>query len=217
MKLTHSQLAQAARLSDESARLWLVPINTAGEAAGLTTALRWALWLAICGHESAGFTKMAESFNYSPQGLRSQWKAYRTESGSLLADEHGRLSNRPADQQAIANYAYNGRMGNRLGSNDGWDFRGSGIGHITGLDMFDAAGRYVGLDFVRTPEIVRSDRHVAALSAVYPWGSKSMNGYADAGDIAGATKAWTGGDNPETTGLAERARRYNIAISVLKP
>ncbi len=213
--LTPQMLADAARLSDESVRLWVGPLNAAAALSNVDTPLRWALWLAICGHESAGFSRLSESFNYSPQGLRTQWKAYRTETGGLLADLHGRSGNKPADQEAIANFTYNGRLGNRPGSSDGWDFRGSGIGHITGRDMFGAAGDHVELDFIGDPGRVRSDRRVAALSAVYPWVSKRMNDYADAQDVAAATAAWTGGSNPDTTGLAERSRRYNLALSVI--
>lgn len=42
--------------------------------------------------------------------------------------------------KALANKVYNGRMGNRTGSNDGWDYRGRGLPQITGHDMYEKFG-----------------------------------------------------------------------------
>lgn len=47
--------------------------------------------------------------------------------------------------KALANHVYNGRMGNRPGTNDGWDHRGRGQGHITGRDMYAKLDAELGL------------------------------------------------------------------------
>lgn len=213
--ISPQQLTAALGLGDESIRLWLRPLNEAAALASVNTPQRWALWLAITSYESSNYTALAESLNYTPEALRRQWRVYRTDEGAVLAGLHGRSGRKPADQKAIACLVYNGRMGNRQGSMDGWEYRGSGIGQITGRDMFAAAGAHLEMDLVGNPDMVRSDRRTAALSAVYPWLSKGMNAHADKGDVAAATKAWTGGSDPETTGLAQRQTRYVRAEGAL--
>lgn len=54
--------------------------------------------------------------------------------------------------RALANKVYNGRMGNRPESNDGWDFRGAGLVHLTGRDNFEKASRSTGVDLVADPD-----------------------------------------------------------------
>src|SRR5699024_8866626 len=53
----------------------------------------------------------------------------------------------------LANKVYNGRMGNRTGSNDGWMYRGRGQVHITGRDNYAKASRVVGADLVSNPDL----------------------------------------------------------------
>lgn len=55
--------------------------------------------------------------------------------------------------KALANKVYNGRMGNRSGTDDGWNYRGRGQVHITGRDNYKKAGEAVGIDFLRTPDL----------------------------------------------------------------
>ena len=53
----------------------------------------------------------------------------------------------------LANKVYNGRMGNRAGSNDGWLYRGRGQVHITGRDNYKKASGKLGLDLVSNPDL----------------------------------------------------------------
>lgn len=53
--------------------------------------------------------------------------------------------------RGLANKVYNGRMGNRDGSDDGWNFRGRGLAHVTGRDNYGKAARAVGVDLVAEP------------------------------------------------------------------
>ncbi|MCR5875186.1 hypothetical protein LRS10_13895 [Phenylobacterium sp. J426] len=57
--------------------------------------------------------------------------------------------------KGLANHVYNGRMGNRPGSNDGWDFRGRGQAHITGREMYAKldAELDLGGELVRNPDL----------------------------------------------------------------
>ena len=54
--------------------------------------------------------------------------------------------------QKLANKVYNGRLGNREGTDDGWDYRGGGLDHLTGRDNYRAASSVVGVDLVAHPD-----------------------------------------------------------------
>ena len=54
--------------------------------------------------------------------------------------------------KALANKVYNGRMGNREGSDDGWVFRARGPSGTTGRDNPLRAGRALGVDLIANPE-----------------------------------------------------------------
>ena len=208
MKLTIDQLERAAAMPAESARLWLVPINRAGEACALNTPKRWAMWLAQCGHECMSFTRMVESLNYTPKGLRATWPSRYTEQ---LARQHGRANGKPADQRAIANHVYNGRMGNRVGTDDGWKFRGRGSLMLTGADNYRACGDHLGLDLIQTPEMAGDDRFTAVLTSAWFWDTRKINERADTDDLDGATRLINGGLH----GLQDRRHRYALALRAL--
>lgn len=55
--------------------------------------------------------------------------------------------------KALANKVYNGRMGNRSGTDDGWDYRGRGQVHLTGRDNYKKASAATGLDLVGSPDL----------------------------------------------------------------
>ena len=52
----------------------------------------------------------------------------------------------------LANKVYNGRMGNRTGTDDGWNYRGRGQVHITGRDNYAKASRAVVFDLISYPD-----------------------------------------------------------------
>lgn len=208
MKLTADQLARASGISEEAARLWIAPINLAGAACNLTTAARWAMWIAQCGHESAGFTRLVENLNYSPEGLLATWpKRYTPE----LAKEHGRTATKPANTKAIALHVYGDRLGNREGTDDGFAYIGRGLIQITGRDNYRACGIHMGLDLLHDPAMLGNDRRAAAESTAWYWDMRHLNQAADVGDVEGATRLINGG----THGLADRKARYSKAMSAL--
>lgn len=64
----------------------------------------------------------------------------------------------------LANRVYNGRMGNVVGSDDGWNFRGRGLPHITGRTNYERASKELGVDFVSNPELVLQPDHAVAIT-----------------------------------------------------
>src|SRR5215510_12084582 len=62
-------------------------------------------------HECGAGTELVENLNYSAQGLMNTWPS------RFNAQKAAQFAHKP---QEIANEVYNGRMGNRPVSNDGW-------------------------------------------------------------------------------------------------
>ena len=174
---------------------------------GITTHRRAAAFAATIAHESAGGTRMVESLNYSPAGLRATWPARFPPAD---AERMGRGPGKPADQRAIAERAYGGRMGNAPeGAGDGWRFRGRGLIQITGRDAYRRAASATGLPIEAQPELAE-DEATAAEIAAWTWAAwKGCNQLADVGDVEGWRRAINGGLN----GLADVRARYVRAMA----
>lgn len=222
MKLTAEQFERAAGISDGSAALWIRPINLAIEEAGCVTPEQTAMFLAQCGHESSSFSRLEENLNYTPEGLVRTWPSrypveiVEDEQGrqkkipGRLAQAHGRVGGRPADRKAIANHVYGGRMGNRPGTDDGFEYIGRGVIQVTGRSNYAECGRHLGVDLLSQPEMLANDRMLAARSAVWYWDKHELAGIRD---VESVTRKINGGLN----GIEDRQRRYSVALSVLRP
>lgn len=174
---------------------------------GINNQRRAAAFAATIAHESANGTRMVESLNYSPAGLRATWPSRFSADD---AQRMGRVGDKPADQRAIAERAYGGRMGNAPeGAGDGWRYRGRGLIQLTGRDAYRRAGAAIGLPLEEQPELAE-DEAVAAEIAAWTWGAwKGCNPMADAEDIERWRQAINGGLN----GLADVRTRYARALA----
>lgn len=199
-----SDFQQAAGVSADLASRWFPHIDAAMNEFGIMSAPDQAMFIAQVGHESGGFKQVVESLNYTPQALLSTFGKRVT---SQQANELGRTSAHPANQQAIANLVYGGRMGNKY-AGDGWEYRGRGLIQITGLDNYRVCGAGLKIDLVAKPELLESDQH-AARSAAWFFASNGCLKYS--GDIEKVTRIINGGTN----GLDDRKARYSKALSVL--
>jgi putative chitinase len=106
-----------------------------------------AYMLSTAYHETgAKMVPNTENLNYtSAARIRQVWPSrFPTEASAAPYVRNPR---------GLANKVYNGRMGNRDGSDDGWLFRGRGLPHLTGRDNYQRASNKVGVDLIRQPDL----------------------------------------------------------------
>lgn len=209
-------LAKAAGISLDLAKTWADVLGAAMDRAEIITPLRKAMFLAQCGHESGGFSRLVESLDYTPEALIATWPArFNIASANAL----GRRGFRKAQQVQIGITAYGGRMGNMPPpSEDGWRYRGRGLIQVTGRDNYTRMASALGLDLLRKPELLEQPQN-AALSAAEYWRSVKANQYADKGDVIACSALINTGNaaSPPSriNGLADRQARYSRARDAL--
>lgn len=103
---------------------------------GITTTLQKAHFLGQMAQESQGYTKVVENMNYSAKRMSEVWPGrYAVDPKAKVKVPNTKaIALAKAGARAIANDVYGGRMGNRPGTNDGWNYRGQGFKMITGLN-----------------------------------------------------------------------------------
>lgn len=140
-------------------------------AAGLTTRLRMAHFLAQVMTETGGLKRLDENMNYSYPTLM------RVFSRRTISETKAReIAGKPVE---IANWVYGERLGNRGRiTTDGWNYRGSGFIQLTGRANFRDRGREVGLPLEDQPDLAREAR--AGLQAALAfWTARGINAAAD--------------------------------------
>lgn len=203
--MNQAQFQKAAGLSAGLAARWYLHIDAAMKEFGITAVNDQAMFIAQLGHESAGFTSLVESFNYSVDGLK---KTFGKRLTPYQCEMLGRVDGKQnAHQPQIANLVYGGRMGN-IFEGDGWKYRGRGLLQITGRENYTKCGTALKLDLVSTPELLVQERH-AARSAAWFFALRGCLLYS--GDIVRVTQIINGGQN----GLADRKVRYSRALAAL--
>lgn len=159
--------------------------------AGCISKMQQAMFLAQCGHESAGFTTFAENLNYSDYALTQVFRKYFDKNTAV------KYARKP---EQIANRVYANRMGNGdEDSGDGWRYRGRGLIQITGKKNYVAFRNWLGRDFALHE--VAEDLDLAVSAAVWYW---LANDIASLNSVEKATIRINGGTN----GLADRVELY---------
>jgi putative chitinase len=206
--ITESLLLAVMPRAGANAAIFTEPLRIAAERYAINTPLRVAAWLATIGHESMDLTALEENLNYSADGLARVWPGrFRGDDGKPNAKALA-LARHPVE---IANEVYNGRMGNRPGTSDGFDFRGRGPIMITGRDYYFRAGEGTGYALQASPDLVLEPM-VGALVAGWVWGAdKRCNPLADSQDFENCTRRINGG----TVGMEDRLARYARAKRTL--
>lgn len=135
-------------------------------------------------HESAGFTRLVESLNYSPQRLLAVFPR-RFTPAEAVEFAH--------DEQRIAERVYGNRMGNGPeGSGDGWLYRGRGFLMLTGRANYRASGKRVGEPLEDSPERAAVPGVAAVIACDY-WHIRGCNEYADERKYESIRRAINGG------------------------
>jgi putative chitinase len=182
---------------------------------GVDNPKRISEFLANVCRETGGFTKLAENLNYSVDGLLKTFGRHRI--STIDANRLGRSGKRAADQKAIANAIYGGDWGRQnLGNiqpNDGWDFRGSGPGQVTGRANFAKVEEESGLPVVANPDLLRQP-DTGMKAALILWQKWGLNEMADAGKTTAIRKRWNGGSLGLDDVKEARARAMNLKLAV---
>ncbi|HMV84216.1 MAG TPA: peptidoglycan-binding protein [Blastocatellia bacterium] len=182
-------------------------------AAGLTTPLRMAHFLAQALHETGGFVVLRESMNYRASRLIEIFGVGR-HSAAVTGAEAAELAGKP---EAIAERVYglgNPRKARELGNTspgDGFRYRGNGILQTTGRGNHKQTGQACGVDFEGNPDLVTVPEH-ALKPALHEWTSGNLNLFADRNDIRTITRKINGG----LIGLEDRQSRFNQIWPLLK-
>lgn len=123
-------------------------------------------FLAVCGHETGGFTVFEENLKYSANGLLKTFPKYF----KSLAEAQAYAYN----PQKIANRIYGKRMGN-TNPDDGWKFRGRGFIQLTGKDNYTAYAIDCGDSSILTNPDVLLEPHHLVKSALWFWNIAKIN------------------------------------------
>jgi putative chitinase len=158
---------------------------------GITTPQLVAHVMAQISHECGAGRDVVENMNYTASRLMQVWPSRFP----TLASAQPFAGN----PRTLANKVYNGRMGNRTGSDDGWNFRGRGGAQTTGREGYERVKSATGLDVIAQPDLLIDPAHFLNC-AVSDFINCGCLPYAAADDVVGVTRRLNGG----TIGLAER-------------
>jgi putative chitinase len=113
---------------------------------GIDTDLVIAHFMAQISHECGAGLEVVENLNYSAHRLMQVWPSRFPTWNSAVPYAH--------NPQALADNVYNGRMGNRAGTNDGYFFRGRGATQTTGRAGYNLLGNTINLPLTANPDLV---------------------------------------------------------------
>lgn len=176
-------------------------------AAGLTTPLRLAHFLAQIAAETQNFTRLRESGKYTTKRIVEVFGVGR-HSAAVTPAEAAKLA---GDEYALFERVYgrgNPIKAKELGNTqagDGYKYRGGGAMHSTGR----AAYARIGLE--KNPDLIETADHCIK-GALDHWVRNGCNALADANDIRAITKKVNGGYN----GYDERVAWFNRLWPLLR-
>lgn len=165
--------------------------------------------MAQIGHECGAGRDVVENMSYSAKRMTQVWPSRFPTLDSAIP-----YANNP---RALANKVYNGRMGNRPGTDDGYNFRGRGASQTTGRDGYERVTKATGIDVVAHPEYLIDPRYFLECG-VSDFINCGCMPYALKDDIFGVTKRLNGG----TVGLVDRRawldkwKKLGVEVPVLE-
>lgn len=177
------------------------------KAAGLTTPLRLAHFMAQIAHETQGFTKLRESGHYSAKQIVKVFGVGK-HSAAVTAAEADKLA---GNERALFERVYG--IGNpvkakdlgNLYAGDGYAYRGGGAMHSTGRDA------YTRLGLAEDPDAIETAEHCLR-GAFDHWTRTGCNRLADLNDARAITHKVNGGYN----GYDDRVAWFNRIWPLLR-
>ncbi len=124
----------------------------------IDTPLRLAHFMAQISEECGAGTEIVENMNYThAQRIMAVWPSRFPTYGSAAP-----FVGQP---RQLGDKVYNGRMGNRLGTDDGFNFRGRGCLQLTGRSSYARIGTQCGLALVDNPDLASDPNDVLAVAS----------------------------------------------------
>jgi putative chitinase len=160
--------------------------------------------MAQISHECGAGRDVVENMNYTAKRITQVWPS-RFKTLAAAAPFSG-------NPRALANKVYNGRMGNRPGSDDGYNFRGRGASQTTGREGYERVAKATGIDVVNHPEYLIDPRYFLECG-VSDFINCGCLPYAKSDDILKVTKRLNGG----TVGIDDRRAWLAKWKKALKP
>jgi putative chitinase len=151
--LTRDMLERHWPQAPDSLRRGMANSSSVLNEVGINTPLRLAHFMAQISHECSRGTTMVEKLSYSAERMVQVFpKRFPPTAGF----EH--------NERAFGNKVYNGRLGNRVGTDDGFNFRGRGCIQITGRDNYTAIGKSCGLPLADNPDLAVDSANVLLIA-----------------------------------------------------
>jgi putative chitinase len=171
----------APRAREEYVRAFMAGEQYLREAGVLDSSLTLTHWLAQTAAETAGYTILRENMTYTTVArIRAVWPArMRKHSDEWIARN---LVKKPIQLSALV---YNGRMGNRKGTADGYSFRGGGWAQTTGRYAVEKYAKALGIPMSDT---LLDDCDVTLRFACFEWKDGKCSKLAEANDLLGISK-----------------------------
>lgn len=213
------------------AELWAPPLAAAMAEFGISSLKNQACFLANILQETGNLTVLRENLNYSTDGLANTWPSrYSTGrktdvDGNLRWEPNaeavrlGRGIGKAADQVAIAESAYGGRLGNGApGSGDGARYIGRGAIQITGKANYAQTAKAFGMPIADVAAWLETPAGAARASAHW-WQVAGLNADGDRGDIDSCRAMANAGSRTmprdKVLGLAEVREKYGRLVVLL--
>lgn len=168
----------------------------------ISTVRRQACIIAHAYVETQGLTRLDENLNYSAERLTQVWRKRFPTIASAQPYAH--------NPRALANKVYGSRMGNRPGTDDGWNNRGKGLLHCTGHDNCEALGKKLRVSTAQASAWLIDPDHALECACALFW-ILGVAPSADSGNVTAQTHRVNGGEN----GLDERKKIYPKVMRVL--
>ena len=174
---------------------------------GITSAKEIANFMAQVSVESNGLTHLEEGFRYAQNNAQIPVKYAHREGEQVL--DAARLEALHGKPEKLAELIYGGRMGNDQ-PGDGYTYRGRGYMQLTGKENYAKAGKALGLDLLKHPELAAEPEHASKI-AIWYWEDRVPKAAHE--DVKKATLAINGGYN----GLAAREAEFAKWEKTLTP